>query len=41
VGTPINGRYGNFVGADDDAAEGMETGVGGNGWKEPVRLRRG
>ena len=40
MGTPINGRYGNFVGADD-AAEGMETGVGGNGWKEPVRLRRG
>ena len=36
MGTPISGRYGNFVGADE-AAEVLETGMGSNGWDEPVR----
>ena len=40
VGTPISGRYGDFAGADG-AAEVLEAGVGGNGWDEPVRRRRG
>ena len=40
MGTPISGRYGDFAGADG-AAEVLEAGVGGNGWDEPVRRRRG
>src|SRR5262245_56550376 len=36
VGTPMSGRYGNFVGAGE-AAEVLETGIGGNGGEEPVR----
>ena len=32
----MSGRYGNFVGADE-AAEVLETGMGSNGWDEPVR----
>ena len=40
AGTPIDGRYGNCAGADD-AAEVMETGMGGNGWDEPVHVQRG
>jgi len=32
----MSGRYVNFVGAGE-AAEVLETGIGGNGWDEPVR----